>query len=56
MLSVSMDEAELLPMLNGTLSVAVKNAPGITVVAGEENSLADLESRLSAGPASFHRI
>lgn len=56
MLSVAADEAELLPLLGGSVCVAVKNAPNLTVVAGEDAALAALEARLSEAGIASQRL
>jgi amino acid adenylation domain-containing protein len=46
MLAVRLPERELLPLLNGNLSLAAVNAPGLTVAAGPLQAIAALEQYL----------
>src|SRR6185436_1003713 len=46
MLNVVLAEEELRPWLHGQLSLAANNAPGLCVVAGPLEAIADLEQRL----------
>ena len=47
MLAVSLDESAVRPLLTPDLSVATVNAPGLTVIAGADDAVAELEKRLA---------
>ncbi|MBV8072069.1 MAG: type I polyketide synthase, partial [Acidobacteriaceae bacterium] len=48
MLSVRLPEADVLPLLNGDLSLAAINAPSLSVVSGPSHKIRALEDTLSA--------
>lgn len=56
MLVVVMDAASLSPLLNGAVSIAAMNAPGLTVVAGETSAIAELESRVAEKAIACQRL
>ena len=56
MLSVELPEAELLPLLGDTLSIAAVNAPSLCVASGPVDSIDALEQELRARDVSTSRI
>jgi acyl transferase domain-containing protein/thioesterase domain-containing protein/acyl carrier protein len=56
MLSVPMDPDELAPLLASDVSIAAVNAPGMSVVSGENASLAELERELLAREVAAKRL
>jgi acyl transferase domain-containing protein/thioesterase domain-containing protein/acyl carrier protein len=48
MLAVPLSEEEVAPLLSAGLSVAVINAPAMTVISGEEKKISDLKDKLLA--------
>ncbi|HYR06829.1 MAG TPA: type I polyketide synthase, partial [Longimicrobium sp.] len=56
MLAVSMDEADLRPLLSADLSIATVNAPGLTVVSGPEDAVAALEKTLADAGRTARRL
>ncbi|MBZ4422337.1 type I polyketide synthase [Myxococcus sp. RHSTA-1-4] len=56
MLSVSLPEQEVLPLLGTELSLAAVNAPSLCVVAGPTEQVAALETRLSGRGVATRRL
>lgn len=56
MLSVRLPEAEIRPLLNGSLSIAALNAPSLTVVSGPNDDIAALESALESRGVAVRRL
>jgi len=56
MLSVPLSEEEVRPYLDGHLSVAVLNAPGMSVVSGSSEAVDELAQRLTAAGVDFRRL
>ena len=56
MLSVRLPESEVLPYLNGALSLAASNAPSLCVVAGPHDAIGDLEHLLDARNVPHRRL
>jgi phthiocerol/phenolphthiocerol synthesis type-I polyketide synthase E len=56
MLSVPLPESELLPLLNGYLSLAANNGPALSVVSGTSEAIAELEQQLAAREISSRRL
>ncbi len=56
MLSVRMPEAEILPLLNGKLSLAAVNAATMTVVSGPLEHIGELERQLAAMRVACRRL
>ena len=48
MLSIPLSEAEILPLLNGDLSLAVINGPKMCVVSGPDDAIESLQTKLTA--------
>ena len=56
MMAVHLDEAELAPLLREGLSIAAINAPGLCVVSGPDERIAELEQALGAKEISTRRL
>jgi acyl transferase domain-containing protein/acyl carrier protein len=56
MLSVSLPETDVHPLLNGHLSLAANNGPMLSVVSGTLEAIAELEQRLAAQDISYRRL
>jgi len=56
MLAVSLDPAAVRPHLSGDVAIATVNAPGLSVVAGSDESIAALETRLAAAGIVARRL
>ncbi|HEY0738301.1 MAG TPA: SDR family NAD(P)-dependent oxidoreductase [Herpetosiphonaceae bacterium] len=56
MLSLSLSEAEVQPLLNGQVSLAASNSPTVTVVSGTLDAIAALEEQLTAQEISYRRL
>jgi amino acid adenylation domain-containing protein len=56
MLAVRLPEAEVVPLLGDALDIAAVNGPALTVVAGPEDAVAELERRLAAQDAGMRRL
>ncbi|HLF24978.1 MAG TPA: SDR family NAD(P)-dependent oxidoreductase [Anaerolineae bacterium] len=56
MLSVPLSEEELRPWLDGKLSLAANNAPGLSVVSGPADAIAELEARLVEREVKCRRL
>ena len=56
MLSVRLPEAELLPLMSGTLDLAAVNSPSLCVAAGPVTEIARLESALQARDVACRRL
>ncbi|GAB4199316.1 MAG: hypothetical protein OHK0022_19440 [Roseiflexaceae bacterium] len=56
MLSVSLSEAALRPLLDGQLDLAASNSPTLSVVSGPLEAITALEQRLAAEEVSYRRL
>ncbi len=56
MLSVSLPEADVQPLLNGHLDLAASNGPNLSVVSGPLDAISALETELGAHDISFRRL
>lgn len=56
MLSVDLDEADLVPLLGDKLCIAAINAPGLAVASGPQAAIAELEARLAEREIGYRRI
>ncbi|HEU4323397.1 MAG TPA: SDR family NAD(P)-dependent oxidoreductase [Roseiflexaceae bacterium] len=56
MLSVSLSEAALRPLLNDQLDLAAVNSPTLSVVSGPLEAIEALEARLAADEVSYRRL
>ncbi|HEX6290948.1 MAG TPA: SDR family NAD(P)-dependent oxidoreductase [Herpetosiphonaceae bacterium] len=56
MLSVSLSEADVRPLLSENLSLAATNGPALSVVSGTPEAVAALEQRLAAQDISYRRL
>jgi amino acid adenylation domain-containing protein len=56
MLTVSLPESELSPLLGEALSLAALNAPGVSVVSGQTAAVAELQRRLQADGVESRRV
>ncbi len=56
MISVSLPESEVTPLLGQRLSIAALNSPSATVISGTEEAVASLEARLAANGVACKRL
>ncbi len=56
MLAVMLPEKELLPMLDGPLSISLMNGPNLSVVSGPAPAMADFQNRLKERDAIFRPV
>ncbi|RAU91271.1 polyketide synthase [Mycobacterium colombiense] len=56
MVAVAATEAEVVPMLNGAVSIAAVNGPQSLVLSGEQAAVGAVADRLTAGGARVHRL
>ncbi|NOX88826.1 MAG: SDR family oxidoreductase [Calditrichaeota bacterium] len=56
MISVQLDESEVQPFLNDSVSLAALNAPGVTVLSGTFEAVAEIEEQLKQKSIAFRRL